>query len=117
MQRVSCTLALLAFGAISATAHAGTISGTIDRIEQIVNTQASGYKPFALVHITGTVDDPGPGCNTSGRFAIDLGTTTGQEAAHVAQLLYVTGRPARILGNGTCDVYSNSETASEVDAF
>lgn len=116
MFRTPWYLAALALCVYGVPAAAGVVAGTVVSLEQIVGLEAEGT-PFLLVRISGDVVEPGPACNSSGRFAIDLSTGTGQEAARIAQLLYVTGRVGRISGNGTCDVYSNSETAVEVDAF
>lgn len=116
MKPVHFTLSLLLCACV-VPAQAGTVSGTVELIEQIIGTEENGGKPFMLVRVIGTVSSPSPACNSSNRFAIDLSSTSGQEAARIAQLLYVTRRQGRISGNGTCDLYSNSETANEVDAY
>lgn len=109
-------LALLALCGCASPAIAGTVTGEIESIEQIIGLESAG-RPFMLVRIVGSVDVAPPACNTSDRFAIDLSTGTGQEAARLVQLLYVAGRTGRIQGTGDCGLYGNSETASEVDAY
>ena len=101
-----CLIGLFALVSANPSWADGDVAGPI--IQIIAYTSSTSGKPVLRVNLAVPGPYPGqPACanyTASATFLIDVTTGGGQQLAGIAQLLFATGLPAHIHGNGTCSL-------------
>jgi len=116
IKRIAANIvAVLGFFAASQALANGSATGKVVNI-QVVTSGGPHQQGVAFIYLE-SKPSGSPECGKLPRWAVDLGVNSGQAAYSLALAAQLSGKTVTITGQGSCDVWSDTETALYISEY